>query len=168
MDFTEFQKSLEGLSDEEKTNKHKELYESKTKLETDVEFQKNEAKKAFEKRDATKKEIDSLTVKIKELESKGTNSDELETLKKEKEDLIKERDSYKSQIDQINESTKKELLEMLPEGDVRKLGEKLGLAELREYVKLHTIPPHDRSRSVRKPGEKTDKTPEEKIQGMYK
>lgn len=167
MDFAEFQKSLEGLSEEERVNKYKEVYESKSTLEKDLEFQKSENKKAFEKRDATKKEVDALTLKIKELEEKGGHSAEVETLKAELTTLKTENEEYKKQIKEINDSTKAELLGMLPEGDTKKFAEKLGLPELREYVKIHNVPSYDKSKHVKIPKKVEEKSPEEKMAGLY-
>lgn len=117
------------------------IEELKTKAEK-AEFYEKEAKKAFEKRDEFKKKIEEAEKlraeeqgKYKELyESTVPKLSEfektVEQLRLEKDEALKEKEEFiKTQRD--------ELLKDLPEGDIREIGSKLSLMDLRKYVDLN-------------------------------
>lgn len=103
------------------------LSENLTKAASDLDFQKAEAKKAFEARDEAKREAKA----IKDRTGAGTYSELYESVVKEKELLSteleaikKEKDGFASQLDKIKEDSRNSLLATLPQDSaVKKLGE---------------------------------------------
>jgi tRNA U34 5-carboxymethylaminomethyl modifying enzyme MnmG/GidA len=113
-----------------------------------IAFYESEAKKAFKERDEAKsklREIDDA-----ELIKKGEYEKLLQDSKKEAETLKAELANAKEAETKYNafvESTKKDLIESLPE-EHKKIGEKLSLEDLKEYVKLNsTKTNYDKSRT---------------------
>lgn len=118
---------------------------SLTKLNSDIEFQKNEAKKAFEKRDEVKNqfrdyktqvvsgqapEVQEVSKKVLEYESK------FDTLEKTLEDYKSKHELAETKLKEINEKQRTQLLESLPAGsEVRKFAEGLDdLDKLNSFV----------------------------------
>lgn len=104
-------------------------------LRQELEFQKSEAKKAFEKRDAAKKELDEY--QGKQLEQQEKYKELYETTLKEFEENKKTYETVQEQYDNLIKSQKQELLSVL-DGDARKFAETLELDKLREFVKIHS------------------------------
>lgn len=116
-----------------------------TKLNSDIEFQKNEAKKAFEKRDEVKNqfrdyktqvvsgqapEVQEVSKKVLEYESK------FDTLEKTLDEYKTKHEQAETKLKEINEKQRTQLLESLPAGsDVRKFAEGLDdLDKLSSFV----------------------------------
>ena len=116
-----------------------------TKLNSDLEFQKNEAKKAFEKRDEVKNqfrdyktqivsgqapEVQDLTKKVMEYEQK------FDLLERTIEDFKTKNEQAESKLSEINAKQRNQLLESFPAGsDLRKFAEGIDdLDKLNQFV----------------------------------
>lgn len=98
-DANEILKEVESLEGDEKvkflTNKVTELFDNSKELESKIEFERSEAKKAFDARDEVKQ-------KYRELENKLTSgSTETQELMKAKDEKI---DSLSSQLDELTKA----------------------------------------------------------------
>lgn len=99
-------------------------------LEKQLEAERTEKKEIIAKRDAAKAEKTLTETRLKELE------DKVKLTESEKLELSKLVDAEKAKFQEIETSTKAELLDSLDD-DNKKLAEKLPLMDLREYCKLH-------------------------------
>ena len=108
------------------------------------EYLEAEAKKAFEKRDMTKKELEQI--KQKQLEDQGKFQDlyaqtkaELEAKLEEYNKLNEEFVKTQERLNELVNTQREELLGQL-DGDARKFAEQLDdIGKLREFVKLHKV-----------------------------
>ena len=103
-------------------------------LKQELDFQKSEAKKAFEKRDAAKKELDEY--QRKQLEEQEKYKELYESTLKEFEENKKTYATVQEQYENLVTSQKEELLGRL-DGDAKKFAETLDIDKLREFVKIN-------------------------------
>jgi len=141
------------LSDEDKTKVSDVIvtYENQIlKLNSDLEFQKSESKKAFDKRDAIKTEFKSFkeqvitgqAPEVQELNKKVFDFEtKFDSMEKELEDYKVKYTEVDTRIKDINEKKKTELLSSLPDGsEKKKFAEGLNdLDKLEDFVKLAKI-----------------------------
>lgn len=118
----------------------KEQAEIAKKLQEELDYTKGEAKKAYEKRDLLKKEIEDREQKA--LEEQGKYKELYETKEKEfsevaktVETLQKERDEALNKMTSFEKAQREALTKDLTE-DEKALTTKLDLDELSKYVKL--------------------------------
>lgn len=105
------------------------------KTRADLEFQKTEAKKAFEKRDEFKKQIDA----IEEEKLKATNQfqdlykkeqERASTLEKQLEEL----NPFKEKWTSYETARRESLLKEIEDADLKKVGEKMDLLDLETFT----------------------------------
>jgi len=123
----------------------------KDKLNSDLEFQKAEAKKAFEKRDEYKKLIEETEKK------KLEENNEFKTLYEQKAEAekklladLEDLKPYKEKYTALETEIRKELLDVIKDEDLRKIGESLSTEQLKVYSSKHkdtAPPPGDGNRS---------------------
>lgn len=111
------------------------------KIKQEAEFYKAEAKKAFEKRDQLKKELEEREQKALEEQNKYKELYESlnPKLKEFEEKLAKteqEKEEYLSKLKSVEDSTKQELMAELSD-EHKAIASKLSLEDLREYVKIN-------------------------------
>lgn len=140
-------------------------------LKEQLEFQKAEAKKAFEDRDKVKKKLQDIA--DKKLKDDG----DLATLLKQREDELSAKDTElieaKKKADAYDERIKKEreeLINSIEDKDLKKIAEKLEPEDLKLYAEKHGKKELgvDTSNSFANRNNTKDKTPSEKLQGIYK
>lgn len=105
------------------------------KTRADLEFQKTEAKKAFEKRDEFKKQIDA----IEEEKLKATNQFQ-DLYKKEQERAstlekqLGELNPFKEKWTSYETARRESLLKEIEDADLKKVGEKMDLLDLETFT----------------------------------
>ena len=140
-------------------------------LKEQLEFQKSEAKKAFEDRDKVKKKLQDIA--DKKLKDDG----DLATLLKQREEELSAKETElietKKKADAYDERVKKEreeLINSIEDKDLKKIAEKLEPEDLKLYAEKHGKKELgvDTSNSFANRNNTKDKTPSEKLQGIYK
>lgn len=105
------------------------------KTRADLEFQKTEAKKAFEKRDEFKKQIDA----IEEEKLRATNQFQ-DLYKKEQERAstlerqLEELNPFKEKWTSYETARRESLLKEIEDADLKKVGEKMDLLDLETFT----------------------------------
>ena len=145
--------------------------EADKELKDKLDYLDKELKKVIKERDTAKgklKEIDD-----KELIKKG----DYEKILKEKEDLLSQKETElieaKKKADAYDERIKKEreeLINSIEDKDLKKIAEKLEPEDLKLYAEKHGKKELgvDTSNSFANRNNTKDKTPSEKLQGIYK
>jgi hypothetical protein len=113
------------------------------KLKSDLEFQKSESRKAFEKRDELKRQVDEAErVRLeKENEFKALyekTKNDLETYKVEKENELNEVKPYKEKWTSYETLRKETLLGQITDIDIKTIGSKMELSDLEVFVSKQT------------------------------
>lgn len=155
------------------TSELESLKEQLNKLNAELEYQKSEAKKAFEKRDAYKKQIEEAEKKA--LEEQGKYKELYEVKEKEFSEVAKtveqlkvERDSALKKLTDFENSQREELYKQLPNEEAVEIGKNLGLEELRKYVNLLGIKRTDKNVNpqVKKVASKTTSAWEQELKNI--
>lgn len=133
----------------------------KKQLETvtaELEYQKAESKKAFEKRDAYKKQIEEAEKKALEEQGKykelyEAKEKEFSELNKSLEDIKKEKEEAVNKMTAWETAQRDALTKNLSE-DEKEIAAKLSLDELGKYVKLLGKSKTDEIKTVKQPNNK--------------
>jgi len=104
-----------------------------TQLKEKIAFLEAESKKAFEKRDEYKKQIEAIHLKSEE--EQGKFKELYEKFKTESETKGKALEDAETKLQEFIETQKKELVESLDD-ESKKFAETLELDQLREFVKI--------------------------------
>lgn len=131
------------MSDDTTNVSAEDLQKQISELKSRLDYERSEAKKAFEKRDELKKQLDAI--EQKKLEENAQYKDLSNTLKADKEaletkvaDAKAEAEAFKTRLAEIEKAQREKLLSSLKDEKLKKFAENItDLAQLEEFVNLN-------------------------------